>query len=372
MTKQFEAQSIRRLLIRGTNWVGDSILSLPALKQARQAFPNAQISLLVIPWVSGIYEECAWVDEVLIYDRGSVHSGVQGKLRLIRSLSERRFDAAILFQNAFEAAVLARLARIPIRAGYTCQGRGWLLSHPIRVDARISKLHQTFYYLDLMDQLLRRKRVALTSIAQERSTSSLPGMPDISLNVSVLRRQQARTRMEVQGVDFRRKVVGVNPGAFYGSAKRWLSERYAALLDKLIESERAAVVVFGAPNEAAIARAIQSSMRQRPVVLAGRTQLSELIAMIACCDLFITNDSGPMHLAAALHVPTVAIFGSTDATATGPMSTTAVILNKSVECSPCLLRECPIDHRCMTRISVEEVHQEVVRLIEASQRRTEI
>jgi heptosyltransferase-2 len=165
-------------------------------------------------------------------------------------------------------------------------------------------------------------------------------------------------------VDFSRTVVGVNPGAFYGSAKRWLSERYAEVLDRLIEEREASVVIFGSPNEVAIAEAIRSGMRRRPVILSGRTELSELIAMIACCDLFLTNDSGPMHLAAALRVPTLAIFGSTDEIATGPMSPTAVVLNKRVECSPCLLRECPIDHRCMKRITVEEVAQQAFRMID--------
>ena len=173
----------------------------------------------------------------------------------------------------------------------------------------------------------------------------------------------AKATLQGQGVDFNRRIIGVNPGAFYGSAKRWLSERYAALLDMLIEEKDAAVIIFGSPNEIAIAQAIQSGMRQNPVVLSGKTNLAELIAMIACCDLFITNDSGPMHLAAALRVPTLAIFGPTDAIATGPMSPSAVVVNKNVECSPCLLRECPIDHRCMVRISSEEVYQQAVRMM---------
>jgi heptosyltransferase II len=357
------SQYIRRLLIRGTNWIGDSILSLPALKETREAFSQAKISLLVLPWVSDIYDECPWVDEVLIYDRGGMHRGVSGRFKLIGSLRKRRFDAAILFQNAFEAAMLAKLAGVPVRAGYVRDGRGWLLSHPVPVDTRVLQLHQTYYYLDLIDQLLHRKRKALGSLAQKVSTSSMPGMPDISLPVSLSRRQAAKSVMQRQGVDFSKKVIGVNPGAFYGSAKRWLSDRYAKLLDQLIEQRRAAVVIFGAPNERAIAETIHSAMRHKPVILSGRTRLSELIAMIACCDLFITNDSGPMHLAAALRVPTLAIFGPTDAVATGPMSPDAVVLNKNVECSPCLLRECPIDHRCMTRISAEEVYLRAIRMI---------
>jgi heptosyltransferase-2 len=273
-----------------------------------------------------------------------------------------------LFQNAFEAAVLTRLAQIPVRAGYDRDGRGWLLSHKVSVDPHVVKLHQTYYYLDLVDQLFGRARTAEGLEPKRPSQIAGEAMPDITLSVRADRKQAARARLQSQGVDFNQTVVGINPGAFYGSAKRWLSERYAAVLDRLIEEREASVVIFGSPNEVAIAEGIQSRMRTRPVVLSGRTELSELIAMIACCDLFLTNDSGPMHLAAALRVPTLAIFGSTDEIATGPMSPAAVVLNKRVECSPCLLRECPIDHRCMTRITAEEVTQQAFRMIDLAQK----
>ena len=366
--KAFDPRNVRRLLIRGTNWVGDSILSLPALKRARVEFPQAKITLLVLPWVAGIYEGCPAVDDIWLYDRQGVHRGLSGKLRLIRELRERRFDAALLFQNAFEAAVLTRLAKIPVRVGYDRDGRGWLLSHKVPVAPHVSKLHQTYYYLDLLEQLLGCARTSRGLEPKPTSQFVARTMPDITLVVSPERRQGARIRLQSQGVDFNRTVVGVNPGAFYGSAKRWLSERYATVLDRLIDERQTSVVIFGSPNEVAIAEAIQSGMRRRPVILSGRTELSELIAMIGCCDLFLTNDSGPMHLAAALRVPTLAIFGATDEIATGPMSPASVVLNKRVECSPCLLRECPIDHRCMKRISVEEVVQQAFRMIEERQK----
>jgi len=364
--RALDAGKVQRLLIRGTNWVGDSILSLPALKRARLEFPEARITLLVLPWVAGIYEGCPSVDDIWLYNRQGLHRGLSGKLRLIRELREGRFDAALLFQNAFEAAALTRLAEIPVRAGYDRDGRGWLLSHKVPVDPLVSKLHQTYYYLDLLEQLLGCARTAQGLEPKPASQFAAEIMPDITLAVSPERKLAARTRLQSMGVDFNRTVVGVNPGAFYGSAKRWLSERYATVLDRLIDKRQASVVIFGSPNEVAIAEAIRSGMRSRPVILSGRTKLNELIAMLACCDLFLTNDSGPMHLAAALRVPTLAIFGSTDEVATGPMSPTAVVLNKRVECSPCLLRECPIDHRCMTLITAEEVVQQAFRMVDAS------
>jgi heptosyltransferase-2 len=356
MSKPVNPAQIQSLLVRGTNWVGDAVMSIPALRRIRQVFPRAKISLLVLPWVSGVYEDAGFLDEVLIYDRDGQHAGLRGKWQLIREMRLRKFDAAILLQNAFEAALLAFLAGIPLRAGYDREARGWLLTNPVRIDPKIKNLHQTYYYLDLIDQLMRQERMAL-SRGLSCSAPEIPPsmMPDISLEVSPERRKKARSRLATEGINPASRLVGVNPGAFFGSAKRWPEERFARLLDGLIQQTGAQVVLFGSPREITMAESIQSSMKEPLSIFSGRTTLSELIAMMSCCDLFITNDSGPMHLAAALRIPTLAIFGSTDDIATGPLSPHAVVVNKRVECSPCLLRECPIDLRCMTRISVEEV-----------------
>jgi heptosyltransferase II len=364
MLKELKPGTIDRLLVRGTNWVGDAVMSLPALKLLRQVFPSAHISLLVLPWVSGIYEGQQFVDKVLTYDRSGRHHGMAGRIRLIRELRREPFDVAILFQNAFEAALLTRLAGIPFRAGYDRDGRGWLLSHPVPVDPRVTRLHQAYYYLDLVEQLVGRPRQSLQiQGSHENFTSNRGPWPDISIKVQSSRQGIAREKLERMGLNLQKKLVGVNPGAFYGSAKRWFSERYAALLDRLIRNLLVEIAVFGAPNELAIAQTIQSQMLSHAVILTGKTDLAELIAMISLCDLFITNDSGPMHLAAALGIPTLAIFGPTDEIATGPLSPAAVVLKKRVECSPCLLRECPIDHRCMTRMTVDEVFEQAERML---------
>ena len=205
-------------------------------------------------------------------------------------------------------------------------------------------------------------------LAEPGHLENSPSLPlvDISIPVGPSRGEAARERLRQAGATLQKRLVGVNPGAYFGSAKRWLSDRYAVLLDRLIESENVEAVIFGASNEFQIAQAIQSHMRCQPFIFSGKTTLSELIAMISVCDLFITNDSGPMHLAAALRVPTLAIFGPTDENTTGPMSPTAVLVKKKVECSPCLLRECPIDHRCMTRISVDDVYVQAVEMLRAA------
>lgn len=358
MTTFLEGDRIRRLLIRGTNWVGDSVMAIPALREVRRFLPRTHITLLVLPWVSDIYLGSPWVDDVWLYDRKGRHAGAAGRIRLIRSLAQGGFDAALLLQNAFEAALLARLAGIPLRAGYRRDGRGWLLTHALSVDPRLKARHQTCYYLDLVERLAGRERALdAPSSAHQKTIPELPLEPEA--------RAQARRQLEKEGVRFQGKVVGVHPGAAFGSAKRWVGDRYAQVLDRLTRAQGAEVILFGSRQERPIAEAICGQMATHPLVLSGRTSLSDLIAMIACCDLFITNDSGPMHLAASLGIPTLALFGSTDQVATGPRGPAAVVLNKNVECSPCLLRECPIDHRCMTRITVEEVFQEAVRMLRA-------
>jgi heptosyltransferase-2 len=157
------------------------------------------------------------------------------------------------------------------------------------------------------------------------------------------------------GVQPGQTVIGLNPGAFYGSAKRWFSERYAQVADTLLERHDARIIIFGSPGERAIADEVARRMKHRGIVLAGRTTLGQLMGLISQCSLLITNDSGPMHLAAALGIPQLAIFGSTSEVATGPLDGRAEVIKHPVDCSPCFLRECPIDFRCMTRISVDRV-----------------
>jgi len=365
MEKAISRERIRNLLVRGANWVGDSVISLPALKQIREGFPDAHISLLVLPWVSGVYEGSEAVDEVLLYDRKGNHQGVRGRIRLVQELRARQFDAAILFQNAFEAALLTALAGIPLRFGYRRDARSWLLSHALAIDPRLKNLHQSYYYLDLVDRVLGRDR-ALEAAFPSKLPSSIESPSAPWLVVSPQRKEAARQILRENGISFSKPVIGVNPGASFGSAKRWPKERYAALLDQLTRQQETAIVLFGSEAEVSLAQTIGAAMNHLPLILSGKTTLSELIALISCCDLFITNDSGPMHLAAALRIPMLAIFGPTDEIATGPMSATATVIKKNVECSPCLLRECPIDHRCMTGISVEELHRQAIRLLQTT------
>jgi heptosyltransferase-2 len=335
----------RRILIRGTNWIGDSVIAIPALREIRKLFPQAHITLMVRPWVSDIFQSAEYIDDLLIYDKSGSHKGLRGFFNLVRELRRREFDVAILLQNAIEAALMAALAGIPNRIGYPTDGRGLLLTHQAKRVDGTRRDHQVFYYLRI-----------LSACAAPAYAPDPAFRPDITIPLRLEELAWARAILESHRIAADRHLVGLNPGAYYGSAKRWFTERYASLADRLIERDDAEVLIFGSAGERRIMEEIVSLMKFKPKVLTGKTTLRELMALIKLCDLFITNDSGPMHLAAALDVPQIAIFGSTDEHATGPLSEKATVIKHPVPCSPCLLRECPIDLRCFAGVSVDQVY----------------
>jgi len=315
-----------KILVRATNWVGDAVMSLPALRAIRSRYPEAHISVLAKPWVAGLYSRERFADRVIPYTAVTLAD----KLRLAWRLRAEHFDCAILLQNAFEAATIARIAGIPERIGYDRDARGWLLTRavPVPKPGEIPR-HERYYYLEL----LRRAGVIDT-------------VPDI-----------AAIRLEGLSRE-RRNVVGISPGAAYGTAKRWLPEYFATTAITVARELEASVDVFGAKDERALCERVTAAIRGGGVEArnyAGETSLDNFVDLAASCRVFITNDSGAMHIASAAGTPTVAIFGATDPVGTGPTGPLARIVREPVECAPCLLRECPIDHRCMTRVLPERV-----------------
>ncbi len=315
-------------------------MSLPALHAIRERFPHAEIVVLARPWVADLYARESAIDRVIQYHVPSGARGWARKFSVARALRRERFDLAILLQNAFEAAAIARLAGIRRIVGYDRDGRGWLLSTAVRVPeaAEIPK-HQRFYYLELL------RRAGLIA--------ALPPCPAILLEGAESAAEEGRVHFAQMG--FAGAVIGVSPGAAYGTAKRWLPERFAESASRIANEYGASVALFGSASERALCEEIAASITAPVFNFAGETSLRTFIAMTAACTLFLTNDSGAMHIASALGVPTVTVFGATDDTATGPTGPLARVVRHAVECSPCLLRECPIDHRCMTGVSSTEV-----------------
>jgi heptosyltransferase-2 len=341
----------RKILVRVPNWVGDAMMSMPAVEVVRARFPQAELVVLARPHVADLYARRADVNRVVVFDHKGKHQGLGGLLRLAAELRDERFDLAVLFQNAFQAALIACLAGIPQRVGYSRDARRLLLTHAIAVPrAREVPPHETYYYLELVRRagwIEQLPVVTQIPVASPRSVVA----------------ERTRTRLQELGLGDgegspRLRVV-LAPGAAYGSAKCWLPERYAALADRLVETFGAAVLLCGPPAEARIGEAIAARMKHRPVSLIGQTTLEEFLAVLASADLFIGNDSGAMHLAAGLGLPQVVIFGPTDEAGTGPLNPQARLVKRAVACSPCFLRHCPVDHRCMTRIEVDEVWQAV-------------
>ena len=326
-------------------------MSIPALSAIRARFPRAEIVALARPWVADIYALESSVDRVIPYHAAGGARDWRAKWELLTKLRAEHFDCAILLQNAFEAALIAKLAGIPKRIGYDRDARGWLLTDPVAVPkpGDIPR-HQRFYYLEL----LRRAGVI----------DALPSSDAIRLDHADRSAGRGGARFSKLGVEL--QVIGVSPGAAYGGAKRWLADGFATAASTIAREQSASVVLFGSEAERVLCDTIAQSIRDRGVVcvnLAGRTELGEFIDLAAACRLFLTNDSGAMHIASAIGAPTVAIFGATDDTATGPTGPLARVVRHAVECSPCLLRECPIDHRCMTRVTPEQVAGVAVELL---------
>jgi heptosyltransferase II len=335
--------SYSKILVRATNWVGDAVMSLPALAAIRESFSKAEIAVLARPWVADIYAGQNSIDRVIPYQAARGLQDWGAKWDLAGRLRAEAFDCAILLQNAFEAALLVRLAGIPKRIGYDRDGRGWLLTDPIAVPkpGEIPR-HQRFYYLEL----LRRAGIL----------DALPASEAIRLDGI----DQAAARGALRFVELGAglPVIGVSPGAAYGGAKRWMADRFAESACRIAGEQSASVALFGSDTERPLCDFIAQSVRDRGVSavnLAGQTTLREFIDLAAACRLFLTNDSGAMHIASALGVRTVAVFGATDDIATGPTGPLARVVRQNVDCSPCLLRECPIDHRCMTRVTPDQV-----------------
>src|ERR1044071_182504 len=339
-----QAESIKRVVVRGTNWVGDSVMTVPALRALRRVLPDAKITLVIRPGPKGIFSEADYIDDLLVYDRKGIFSVVSQ----IREWRRRDFDLAVLFQNAFEAALIPFLAGVPLRLGYATESRQALLTHPLTLPEWRSSRHEVFYYLYLV--------TALEQMLFGRS-DVCESEPDASIQISENRKAEAVELLRSYGVGEAEPVVAICPGSINSRAKRWPSERFAALADRLIESQQKGLLI-GWKNEPDVSEDVVRRMQNQPVVLTGKTSLDQITAVLDRADLIVTNDTGPAHIGAALGRPTIVIFGPTNPLTTRPFAPEAIVLRHPPDCAPCMLRDCPIDHRCMTAITVDEVFEQ--------------
>lgn len=330
-------------------------MTIPALHRLRASFPQAQITLLAPPRAAEIFTGFPQVDEIVAYQRKE--KGKQAFLDAMRTLRKERYDVAILFQNAFEAALLSILGGVKIRIGYDTQRRGVLLTHKLLRGESHRNRHQTYDYLDLVAEAERACFGREVDVAPQHIPALLASQEQIQAAEALLQRQQVKTG----------KLIALNVGATNSRAKCWPEDRFAALADRMAAELRARIVLIGAGSERDNAAQVIAQMKQKQAAtnLAGETSIAELIGLLASCDLVVTNDTGPAHVAAALGRPTLTIFGPTNEFETAPLgSRSELIRADGVECARCMHRDCPIDHHCMTRLQVDAVARRAFSLLE--------
>ena len=336
-----------KILVRGTNWIGDAVMTVPAVRALRQTFSDAHIVLHTRAWAEGIFADSGLFDEIISFDAAG--SKLKSILSQAKSLRPHKFDLAVLFPNSFESALVAGLARIERRFGFATDGRKLLLTDAIPVPEWKNEQHEVFYYLEL---------IAAIEKSYFGSETARNAQIEPSLDVSANKHAIGRRLLEEYGLDLSKRTVALAAGSTNSRSKRWSVESYAQLNDKLQSEIGVNVILLGAKDETDVSQSVSSRSSLKPIDLTGKTNLTEAAAVLSEVDLLISNDMGLAHLAPAVGTETLVIFGPTNPATTRPMSGHAeVIRADGIECSPCMLRDCPIDHRCMTRVSVKEVFQ---------------
>jgi heptosyltransferase-2 len=311
-----------RILVRSSNWLGDAVMTVPAVRRIKRGRPDVHLTVLVPAKLVDFWRTVPEVDEVIAISREDSIFAVAAKLR-------GRFDVAILLPNSPRVAIEAWLAGVPRRVGYSRPWRDWLVNQIVSESQKIEPLkHQSNHYLRIAQQIGADLQEVLDGAAPREME---PGL------------------------------IGVCPGAEYGPAKRWTEFHQVA--NRISSEQRAHWLIFGTGKEQVFAQKLVETLGANATDLTGRTTVLELMRHLRRCQLLLTNDTGTMHLAAHLGVPTVSIFGSTEPALTGPMGTGHEVVRHHVECSPCFLRECPLDFRCMKAVTVEEVVEKVRNLL---------
>lgn len=333
-----------KILIRGTNWIGDAVMSIPAMRELRRVFPDARITLHTREWAEGLFADVDFLDEIISFRPAKWR--VRDVVSNSEFLADESFDIAVLFPNSFESAATTWLSRIPLRIGFNRDLRGLLLTDPIAVPEWKSRRHEVFYYLHLVAEAEKR-------YVGRETVGAYP--PDISLNVSQERRDAAIEMLAARGHVRGKKIVALGAGSTNSEAKRWPASRFIETASRLTVIYDTDIVLLGSDGEKQLSQEIAAGITGPVIDLTGSTDIAEAAAVLSVADLMISNDMGLAHVAPAVGTPTLTIFGPTDPDTTRPFSATAEVIREPVDCSPCMLRECPIDHRCMLRIDPDRV-----------------
>jgi heptosyltransferase-2 len=335
----------QRILVKEVNWLGDLVMSLPALRALRDAFPTARLSVLIKEDLAAFFDGLAWIDEVIPYPPAAGWRSLSRGRTIARELRAHRFDLAIVFPKSFESALWIAMAGIPRRAGYAADGRSMLLTHRATPAPDAMTGHQSRYWLAMVRDTVG-VRISPERVDHHRLTPSS----------HQLERMRAWLTSQRRRPDAR--LVAIAPAAAYGPAKEWPPERYAELIDRLHDHHGAECVIIGASAEQSQCERVAASTRSGAIVAAGSVGLAETIAILTLADGFAGNDSGAMHLAAAVGIPAVGIFGSTDPVRTGPLGPRAGFILHPPPCNPCLARSCRYGHYdCLRAVTAAEVEE---------------
>ncbi len=357
----------QRILIVQPNWVGDAVLAVPALRALRELFPAAEISYLLRRYVKPIFTGMPWWDRLITYRTGKTKGKAgKGLVDLAARVRAGNFDMAVLFPNSFKSALLCKLARIPRVVGYGRDGRGFLLHDrllPAKDRGKYVPTPIVRYYLGIAQYLGARQPETNLELfitpAERADARRVFGRAGLDLDTA----QPARAGQP--------PLIIFNPGAQYGDAKCWLPENFAALADRFIDELDATILLSGSPRERRIITTIQHHMKHAAVDLSTKgMDLGSLKEIIRRCDLMITNDTGPRHIAAAFDTPVVTVFGPTHPEWTEIDNPKERKVMVKVFCGPCQKKKCPLDHRCMTRISPKMVFEKAVELLPKAAART--
>ncbi len=342
---QFKPQNI---IIRMPNWVGDMVMATPLLTDLRKAFPEARLTAMCRAPISDLLQDDPEINELFSFTKASRLVRRDEKKNILDHLRLGNYDLGVILPNTFSSAWWFWQGGVEVRIGYKGAGRKALLTHPLEKPDNAQSQHLVKTYKHLLSPL----GIAISNTS-----------PRLYLKEKEI--ELARVLLSQHGVKSHHKIIGINPGAAYGSAKCWLPERFREVTMRLLEDKDVIIVYFGDLVTSNLVKEVCQGLSTRVVNMAGLTSLRELACLISICNVLLTNDSGPMHIAGALGTQVVALFGSTSSVVTGPWQEGKVI-QKHVECSPCYRRTCPIDFRCMKQIGVEEVVQSILEVLHKS------
>ncbi len=349
MTATLKNKKAKNVLIVSTSWLGDAVITIPTIHGIRNLYPDARISILAKHTIADIFRTVDILDEVIYFKKEKNYKKAKGLLKIASVLRKKEFDLAFIFPRSLGSALMCFFARIPERIGFASNGRGVFLTESVQRDPEILSKHQIHYY----------KKLLLS-----RGTPDFPELPGIKAPNKELKWAQ-KFILANKNPD-KPFLVGINPGSTYGEAKQWLPERFEELAKRLYKHNGCDIIIFGDFNSRELAEKINKGLENRAMDVTGKTDILQLTGLIKECDLLVTNDTGPMHVACALSTPVVAIYGSTNQATTSPLGPFAVMIKKDMPCSPCMKRVCPEGHhQCMKNISVDEVEKAVLKKLSA-------